>query len=134
MFESTAIKATRENKYLATINAQVYGMNNTGYLDYAIGNDPVTPNGIEPEGYSILGQKIIAGRAAPRSFYIANFKSKIPKYHFGFGTAPGNADAAIGGAGPIIINGLPYGSVNKYEKGKPQGKPIGKPTPENEKI
>lgn len=108
-------------------------MNNTGYMDYAIGNDPVTPKGIEPEGYTILGKKILAGRAAPLNFYIANFQSKASKYQFGFGTAPVQADAAIGGAGPIIINGFPYGVVNQYKKDGPQGKPVGQPSPENAK-
>lgn len=133
MFEATATNATNKNKYIATINAQVYGMNTAGYMDYAVGNDPVTPSGIEPEGYTILSGKILAGRAAPLNFYIANFRSNAKKFAFCFGAAPVHAGAAIGGAGPIIINGLPYGTINHYIEGKPQGKSIGQPSPENAK-
>ncbi len=59
MFETQAISATKKNKYLVTINGQVYGINMTGKVDYAIGNDPVTPDGIEPEGYVVLGKKLL---------------------------------------------------------------------------
>ncbi|OZG71873.1 hypothetical protein BTA51_17855 [Hahella sp. CCB-MM4] len=133
MFDARAMEATRTNGYLATINAQVYGINTTGKIDYAVGSDPVTPKGIEPEGYTVLGKTVIAGRAAPLNFFIANTQSKSPKYQFGFGSAPVNVDAAIGGAGPIIVNGLPYGVVNKYRKGTTPGKPVGKPSPEKAK-
>lgn len=47
-----------------------------------------------------------------------------------FGTAPKNVRSAIGGCGPIIINGLPYGRVNKYSNGV-KGITNGEPSPEN---
>jgi hypothetical protein len=106
MFETQAIAATKKHGYLVTINGQVYGMNMQAKMDYAIGDDPVAPEGIEPEGFVVLANKVISGRAAPLNFYIANYFKQSPKYKFGFGTAPMGANAAIGGAGPIIINKL----------------------------
>jgi len=47
--------------------------------------------------------------------------------------APQNVDAAIGGAGPLILNGLPYGKINRYKAGVTQGRKLGQPTPENVK-
>ena len=133
MFKTHAIAATNKNKYLVTINGQVYGMNLTGKADYAFGSDPVTPEGIEPEGYVVVGKKVISGRSASRNFYIANFIKKTPKFNFGFGAAPMGADAAIGGAGPLIINKLSYGSINQYRTGAVKGRLTGKPTKENAK-
>ncbi len=43
------------------------------------------------------------------------------------------ADAAVGGTGPIIINKLPYGPINRYQPGKPEGKLTGQPSTENAK-
>jgi hypothetical protein len=41
--------------------------------------------------------------------------NKARQYQFGFGDPPANATFAIGGAGPMIINKLPYDSVNAYK-------------------
>lgn len=136
MFETTALAATKAKDYLATINAQVYDISPAGMMDYAIGDDAVAPSNITHEGVAVLSKKVIAGRAAPLNFYIANSQSNPSSskpYSFGFGAAPTNVSAAIGGAGPIIINGLPYGTINRYKTGSPQGRKIGQPTPENEK-
>ncbi|WP_445358327.1 hypothetical protein [Microbulbifer sp. ANSA005] len=131
MFDVLARSMARDKDYLAIINAQFYDLTPQGYADYAIGNDAVTPKGIEVEGYTVFGKEIIAGRPAPKNFHIANHSSHPKKYTFGFGQAPTNADAAIGGAGPIIINGLPYGPTNLYKKGAPKGKLVGQPSKEN---
>ena len=133
MFEATARVHSIENNYLAVINAQIYDINARGLIDYAIGDDPVTPAGIEPEGYTVFGNKVIAGRAAPLNFFIANSPLAIPRYKFGFGPAPTNVSGAIGGAGPLIINKLRYGLTNQYKKGATVGRKTGQPTPENTK-
>jgi hypothetical protein len=137
MFEATAIGATKANDYLATINAQVYGMTAAGFVDYGIGDDAVDPSTIIPEGVTVFGKKVIAGKGAPLNFYIANlipskFTTGTP-YRFGFGLAPHSVDAAIGGAGPLIVNSLPYGKINRYKSGVAPGRKIGQPTPENAK-
>ena len=133
MFEVTAIAYTQRNKYLATINAQVYGISVSGMMDYTIGDDPVDPSTVTPEGVVVYGKKVIAGRGAPLNFFIANDSAGIRPYKFGFGAAPQNVNSAIGGAGPLIINKLPYGNINKYKKCVTSGRTIGQPTPENAK-
>lgn len=133
MFSAKAVNASRSNGYLTLINAQFYDLNARGYIDYGIGDDPVHPAGILPEGLTVLGNKIVAGRSAPLCFFIANVISASTKYQFGFGAAPTHADGAIGGAGPIIVNGLPYGKTNLYSAGKPQGRLIGEPSKVNAK-
>lgn len=131
MFDVVVKSVAKENEYIAIINAQFYDLTPKGYADYAIGNDAVIPSGIEVEGYTVLGKKVIAGRAAPMNFHIANFVSRPKRYTFGFGQAPTYADAAIGGAGPIIINGLPYGPTNLYKAGTSKGRLTGQPSKEN---
>jgi len=131
MFTSVVRSESRSQKLLAIINAQVYGMNAKGIADYAFGDDPVTPEGIDPEGVVVRNGGIVAGTAAPLNFYVANYTKKQPKYQFGFGAAPTDASASIGGAGPLIINGLPYGPINQYKAGATQGRLTGQPTPEN---
>jgi hypothetical protein len=134
MFEATALAATKTNNYLATINAQVYDMTPAGYLDYGIGDDAVDPSTIIPEGVAVFGKKVIAGRGAPLNFFIANsISTTTTPYRFGFGLAPHNVDAAIGGAGPLILNGLPYGKINRYKAGVTPGRKIGQPSQENSK-
>lgn len=81
----------------------------------------------------VLNKKLISGRPAPLNFYIANYAKQAVKYKFGFGTAPMGADAAVGGTGPIIINKLSYGGINRYRAGKPKGKLTGQPSKENAK-
>lgn len=133
MFEAHAIAASKTHNYLAAINGQVFDLNTVGLVDYAVGNDPITPDGIDPIGLVVRSKKIITGRQAPLNFFIANDPSRPIKYSFGFGSAPTTSETAIGGAGPLIINGLPYGHFNKYRKGQPKGKIKGEPTPENKK-
>lgn len=133
MFSARAVNASINNGYIVLINAQFYDLNARGYFDYGIGDDPVDPAGILPEGVAVLGNKIVAGRSSPLCFFIANVITASTKYQFGFGAAPTHADGAIGGAGPIIVNGLPYGKTNLYATGKPQGRPIGEPSKVNAK-
>lgn len=133
MFTSLVSSESSSQNLLAVINAQVYGMNTRGMIDYGIGNDPVTPEGIDPEGLVVRDGGIVAGRAASLNFFVANYINKPQKYKFGFGAAPTNASASIGGAGPLIINGLPYGPINRYRAGTTPGRLTGKPSLENAK-
>lgn len=98
MFEAAALAATNTNNYLVTINAQVYDLTPAGYMDYGIGDDAVDPSTIIPEGVAVFSKKVIAGRDAPLNFFIANsISTTTTPYRFGFGLAPRNVDAAIGG-------------------------------------
>ena len=48
-------------------------------------------------------------------YYVRHDKGATQKYRFGRGAAPLDADAALGNMGPLIINNLKFGTVNKYK-------------------
>ncbi len=119
-------------KFRVIINGQFYGVSKSGILDALIGNDPVDPKHTTPEGRVINNGKLIGGRDTPLMFHIENNWKGSPAYKFGFGAAPLKSNSAVGGCGPVIINNLPYGEVNKYSKkvaGKIQGEPSAKNKP-----
>lgn len=63
----------------------------------------------EPEGLVIAEGKTLAGRPAPQLFYIAHYAQSAPHYRFGPGPAPRDADAALGGCQPLLIDGVVQG-------------------------
>jgi hypothetical protein len=65
------------------------------------------------------------------NFYIANIAGPLLGYAFGFGDAPTGSPyrSAIGGLGPLIINGLKYGKGNRYQPGTSAGAPTTGPPP-----
>ncbi len=128
LFTSTIKRHAR--KFKVIINGQFYDLSKAGIADALWGTDPVDPSHTTPEGLVIRNGKSIGGRPAPLMFHIANYWKRNPKYQFGSGVAPLDASAAIGGCGPIIINGLPYGETNRYKKGK-HGNLHGRPSNKN---
>lgn len=128
LFSTTINRVSK--KYRVIINGQFYGLSNTGKADALIGNDPVDPVHTTPEGLIINNGKIIGGRSAPQMFYIANYWKSCPQYRFNSGTVPTNSSSGVGGCGPIIVNGLPYGALNTFSNGV-VGKTRGQPIPKN---
>ena len=127
LFEKTAKRESTINKFTVVINGPTYRLTNSGYLDALVGSDPVPPNNTLQEGRIIKKKNIIGGMKS-NMYYIANYpKNNGFKYKFGKGTAPTSADAALGNMGPLIINGLPFGQVNKYYPPQPNAKKIGQP-------
>lgn len=126
---SATIKEQSKN-FKVIINGQFYGVSNAGIADALWGNDPVDPKETTAEGRVITDGKIIAGRAAPLMFFIANHWKSTPRYTFNAGSAPTKASSAVGGCGPIIINGLNYGEINQFSGGV-VGKIRGEPTAKN---
>lgn len=108
-------------------------MTNAGLIDSLIGDDPIYPKETLPEGKIIKGGKVLTGRATPKMFYVANYPAaRRRRYVFGYGVAPKNAQGAIGGCGPLILNSMPYGEINKFSneiKGRQTGEPIPKNKP-----
>ncbi|MFC1750981.1 phosphodiester glycosidase family protein [Pseudomonadota bacterium] len=130
LFSSTMNRHSK--KYRVIINGQFYGLSNMGKADALMGDDPVDPSHTTPEGLVINDSKVVGGRAAPKMFYVANHWTSSPTYTFNSGSAPKSASSAIGGCGPVIINGMPYGETNKFAKGivgKQRGEPIAKNKP-----
>jgi hypothetical protein len=85
---------------------------------------PDDPADTKIEGRIVQGGKTIAGDSRPKSFWFAQLSAPTADvwpwiYAAGAGDPPTKASAAIGGAGPIIIKGLPYGVDNKYRPDTP---------------
>jgi RHS repeat-associated protein len=111
---------------------------NTNRYDFTMG-------GFDPVGIVIAGGKVVGGQSAPDSFYFAwtphrstggggasTAANPADAWEFGQGDPPRNAEVGVGGAFPVIINGLPYGVSNKYKQGAPAGLPgRGDPGPSN---
>lgn len=124
LFETTVRKAQSKHKFKVIINAQLYDLTTTGKSDALWGSDPVAATETTPQGRSIIGGTILAGKKANQMFYISYSSKTKPPYSFGFGSAPMNTDAAIGGAGPIIINNRPYAGTNIYDPTASSGAPV----------
>lgn len=134
LFETTVAKAQSKHKFKVIINAQFYGLTVTGKTDALWGSDPVPAAETTPQGRSIVGGTILTGIKANQKFYISYSSKAKPPYNFGFGSAPMNTDAAVGGAGPIIINGRSYAGSNIYKSTVPSGAPAtGEPKPPHDK-
>ena len=100
------------------VNANMYDISWGPLVGIAFGaGKPLDPAVITPIGRVVSASRT-TGRSAPSLFYVA-YK---PGYEFGFGDpATAGMAAAVGGLGPIILNGLKYGTGNKYKPGTAAG-------------
>lgn len=130
LFSQTAKMASATHGLKVVINGPTYGLTNWGLVDVMSGNDPVSPENTLQEGKIVYKNAVIAGRSS-NMFYIKNTKAGSPPYRFGRGEAPTKSDAAIGNLGPLVIDKLPYGSMNLYSPPKPYAKTKGEPRDEN---
>jgi hypothetical protein len=131
LYLDTIKKKVSSEKYKFVINGPTYGLSTAGKVDAAIGNDPIPAVETEQEGRVIKGSKIIGGRAS-NMYWIAQYNPKNG-FFFGRGRAPLHASAAVGNLGPLIINGLPFGKINKYDPPNPSAKKTGEPKTSNAK-
>lgn len=69
------------------------------------------------QGKSYAKSKLLGGSSQKEWFYIS--QDAKGAYSFGLGDPPSDSQNAVGGARPLIINGLPYGEFNKYKSGAP---------------
>ena len=109
LFEDTVKSAYAKSSFVCAINAMQYGLSYAGKADALVGSDPVLAEHTTADGY-VVQSGVITGRSAPQMFYIADDGRN--GYKFGYGDPPMSAKCGIGGIGPIIINGLPYGVGN----------------------
>jgi len=81
-----------------------------------------------PLGQIVDSQRVVGGQSRPNHYYVAQALGPMSTYTFGDGDPPSSGQsAAIGGAGPMIINGLKYGDGNLYLPGGPPGPATGAP-------
>jgi hypothetical protein len=123
LFEDTVRRESRNLNFNVIVNGNFYDVTPSGKFDAAIGHDPIPAAETTPIGFLINNFKLIGGKADPNRFYVANVPGTTYGYKFGFGDPPRNVVAAIGGAGPLIINGLKYGIGNQYKSGTSSGAP-----------
>jgi hypothetical protein len=109
LFESTVQNAMSKSRFICAINGIQYSVSKAGLADTLLGNDPVAASHTTADGL-IFQRGVRIGRSAPRMFYIAD--NGRQGYEFGAGDPPAQAQCSVGGVGPIIINGLPYGVGN----------------------
>lgn len=128
LFEETAKRESTRHNFKLVINGPTYGVTKSGKLDAMIGSDPVLPTETLQQGNIVHNKKIIGGRKS-NMYFIANYTASAVKYKFDQGAAPSNADAALGNMGPLILNKLPFGQVNKYDPPQPSAKRLGQPKP-----
>ncbi|MBU8543037.1 MULTISPECIES: phosphodiester glycosidase family protein [Roseomonadaceae] len=108
----------------ACINGSYYDLSFLGSLDAAFGTDPVAANKTTILGQVVSNGVLVAGSTEPERFFFAQMRvptTNAPGWTFfaGAGDPPKNASiiAAIGGLGPLIVEGLRYGDGNKGRPG-----------------
>lgn len=122
LFSTTAARLGGAHK--AIVNGNYYDVTFAGKVDAFSGNDPVPAAETLVEGQLVSGGTVVAGSSEPSMFYFAQIA--VPgglTYGSGFGNPPATAVSAIGGAGPLIIQGQKYGSGNRYSGSVPAGAP-----------
>jgi hypothetical protein len=112
-----AVKAGLE----VVINGNYYDVNKTAKFWGVLGTSSAADN-TTPEGRLIQDQATLDGNSQPNRFYIAQRMAQ--RWEFGFGNPPSTDTlCAIGGLGPLIIDGLKYGDGNRYREGASAGAP-----------
>jgi hypothetical protein len=110
------------------INGNYYDVNKTAKFWGVLGTSSAADN-TSPEGHLIQDQVLLDGNSQPNRFYVAQRFAE--RWEFGFGN-PGTSQTrcAVGGLGPLLIDGLKYGDGNKYRAGASAGAPAtGEPGP-----
>jgi len=122
-FTDAAIKTDTANSTEIVINAQLYGG------DYS-STDPLKS---PAEGLVVNKNTVYSGsKTSPLTFFFSIDASGT--WQFGQGDPSASSSIAFGGGIPVIINGLPYATENKYKPGAPANLPsTGDPGAGNEK-
>lgn len=118
LFTQTISSASSDFEVL--MNGNMYGVSSSGKWSALTGtNTPIEASKTTPEGQVIKNNQLEVGTSEPLMFYLAKKK----EYSFGFGNPPSDSNSAMGGLGPIIIDGLRYGDGNQYSHDAPEGAP-----------
>jgi hypothetical protein len=112
LFTTTIANSFKKLPFVCAINGIQYSISTGGYAAAMLGN-PDDASATTPEGMLVNQGKILGGRSAPKMFYMVN--DPLGVYDFGEGDPPQVGMSGVGGVGPIIINGLPYGIGNRCQ-------------------
>ena len=126
-FESTVKRFAAKSSLAVVVNGNMY-KDDGGFstLKHIAGNLglPISSqagNLTKPEGIVRGRGTLLGGVAEPQMYYVAWTEGPLGGYSFGHGNPPGDTTSAVGGLGPVIVNGLKYGAVNRYRHGVPDG-------------
>lgn len=125
LFSKTLDDAVADNKYRVAVNGSLYDVTSSGVTDALFGHDPVEASETTPVGHVYINGMKVDGRDSI-AFYIAFEPTKPIADSYTFGgpkTQTPSCVAGLGGMNPLIINGLPYGTKNRYSSGVPAGAP-----------
>lgn len=116
-FTDTASRALRKFDLDIVVNGAFYGFLGGGGYPLLSPVTPINPDSTLTEGLVVGSGVRLAGRSAPDMAYFAKVVQADGSvgYRFGTGDPPIRSSiAAFGGAMPLIIDGLPYGEINRY--------------------
>jgi Phosphodiester glycosidase len=112
------------------VNGNYYDVNNYSKFWAFFGTSSDADN-TSPQGFLIESQAVIGGDSRPQSFFVAQTRGLTWKFGSG-NPSPSGTLSAVGGVGPLIIDGLKYGNGNLYGPGAPANLPgTGEPSPAN---
>jgi hypothetical protein len=145
LFSDTVSREVAAGNLLVAVNGNMFDLSRSGQIDVAWGHDPVPAGATSPIGQVVTSGRVVSGSSQPDRFYVAYAAAwaaplplvrTAPAFRFGQGDPPtgtgagaGAAEVALGGMGPIIVNGLPFGVGNLYRSGVPAGAPTTGPVP-----
>jgi len=134
LFSTTVTREVAARNLRVAINGNMFDVSTSGKADIFVGHDPVPAGETSPIGRVIVGGTPVAGSSQPDRFHLSFNSAWAPvplrssvAYRFGPGDPPvgtGGAQVALGGLGPIIIDGLRFGAGNLYRTGVPAGAPV----------
>ncbi len=126
-FSDTVIAQDTAQHFKVVINGNMFKFS-SGLTEFS----PFSASDTTPIGQVVISGVVVDGSSEPDRFFIAEGTQMFPAspghtlppffLKFGLGDPP-LLRAALGGMGPIIVNGLKYGNGNLYGPGVPPGAP-----------
>lgn len=124
LFTRFAMRAAGRQGLDIVVNGNYYDVSTAGLIWAGLGSTSGGGSRTRPEGRLVDTQTIIGGDSRPKSFFAAQGLGPSYPWSFGQGDPPVSGTlSAIGGAGPMIINGLKYGRGNLYRNGASMAAP-----------
>ena len=117
----------------STLSGAGKSMDQSGSTEYTINAQFLQSDKKTNQGISYANGQNLGGASQSGWYYMAQDASG--NFTFGQGDPSSDSYNAVGGGRPLIIDGLPYGGVNKYTSDAPAGLPTtGDPGVENRKY
>lgn len=114
LFVDVAQRALENQELDTVVNGSFYSLSGLSRARLLVG--PVESDATTLDGLAIVDGVVVDGREAPLTFYVAHVEDRDGQlsWQFGFGDPPLDSSMAIGGAVPLVIDGLKFGVGNEY--------------------